>query len=63
MTRQIKKLRKQLEKKLEKLRGKCVDNAYDPEKKDWNPKHFKYCEADLVARQLDLLDKLEEIKK
>jgi len=59
----IKKLKKHLEKRLEKYRLDCVENAYDPKKEDWNPKHFKYCEADVICKQLDLLNELESSHK
>ena len=31
----------------------CVKHAYDPQKDDWSPEHFKYCEADLITTKLD----------
>ena len=56
----------QLEKEYEKASEKCVDNAYDTDKEDWNPEHFQYCEGDILARWLDqtnaileLMDKIE----
>ena len=54
---------KQLGKKLEKLQKDCMDNAYDPKKNDWNPKHFKYCEGDLIAAKIDCAEDIYKMVK
>jgi len=51
---------KQLEKEYEKESKKCVENAYDPKKDDWNKKHFNRCDGDVIAGKLD---QTEEIVK
>ena len=57
----------QLEKEYKKASEKCVDNAYDPEKEEWNPEHFQYCEGDTIARLLDqtnaILDLIDKMLK
>lgn len=62
MKNKIKEIRKRLEKEYAKASKECVKKSYNPEKDDWNPEHFKYCEADLIAKQLDLLDEIENEK-
>lgn len=51
---------KQLEKEYDKAGKKCVDNAYNPEKDEWNKEHFNRCDGDIIAGKLD---QTEEIVK
>lgn len=58
MINKIDKIRKRLFLQLNNVQKDCVNNAYDPKIEKWNPEHFKYCEGDLLAAKLDLLDEI-----
>jgi len=56
----IYKIEKRELKKLEREQKECVKNVYDPNKDEWNKKHFNRCDGDVTAGKLDIL---EELKK
>ena len=54
------KTKKQIQQELNKEQLKCCKEAYDKKKDNWNPKHFKYCEADLKIAQLEMIEDFEK---
>ncbi len=52
---------KQLEKEYDKASKKCSDNAYDPEKEEWNKEHFNRCDGDVIAGKLDQTEEIVKI--